>query len=131
MRSLFVALALLSASASAAEIPVTVKPLSELIIHPERSAPAYVESVNNADLSAEISARVQTIPVRVGDVVDAGDTLVELDCRDYQSRLAAPQATLVQLESQQKLAVNQLKRARNLNKDRNISEEEVDRKSVV
>jgi RND family efflux transporter MFP subunit len=130
MRRFLFALMLITPWASAAEIPVTVAPLSRLIIHPERSAPASVESVNNADLSAEISARVQAIPVRVGDVVDAGEILVELDCRDYASRLAAQQATLIQLQSQQELATSQLGRAQNLKRERNISEEEVDRRNT-
>jgi len=128
MRSLLVSVLLLPVVALGADTPVTAKHLSELVIHPERSAPATVESVNNADLSAEITARVLSIPVRVGDLVDVGDTLVELDCRDYRSRHAAQQATLIQLQSQQKFAMNQLDRARNLNKQRNISEEEVDRR---
>jgi len=130
MRSLLVSLLLITPWPSAAEIPVTVAPLSGLVIHPERSAPASVESVNNADLSAEISARVQAIPVRVGDVVDAGEILVELDCRDFESRLAAQQATLIQLQSQQTLAASQLGRARDLKRERNISEEEVDRRNT-
>ena len=52
MRSLSVTVLLLLARIAAAEIPVTARPLADLVIHPERSAPASVESVNNADLSA-------------------------------------------------------------------------------
>jgi multidrug efflux system membrane fusion protein len=130
VRNLLAVLSLVPTLASATEIPVTAVPLSALAIQTERSAPAAVESVNNADLSAEITARVSAIPVRVGDVVNAGDVLVRLDCRDYESRLAAQQASLLQLQTQQKLAANQLGRARNLNRDRNISEEEVDRRST-
>jgi RND family efflux transporter MFP subunit len=128
MRHVLLSLAFLSLASLASEIPITAKSLSELIIHPERSAPAAVESLNNADLSAEITARVRAIPGRVGDIVEAGDTLVELDCRDYESRLTMQQATLTQLRSQQQLAASQLDRARNLKRERNISDEEVDRR---
>jgi RND family efflux transporter MFP subunit len=130
MRSPSIVLLLLLAEIAAAEIPVTARPLADLVIHPERSAPASVESVNNADLSSEITARVLTIPVRVGEVVNAGEILVQLDCRDYQSRLAAQQATLVQFQSQKALAESQLDRARNLKRERNISDEEVDRRDT-
>ena len=121
-------LLLLTSAALAEEIPVTVRTVAELAIHPERSAPATVESLNSTELSAEITARVLAIPVRVGAVVEAGARLVELDCRDYHSRLAAEQATLKQLQAQRQFAVHQLERARNLNRQRNISEEEVDRR---
>lgn len=130
MRKACAVLLLVAAAAPAAEIPVTVLPLSHITIHPEHSAPATVESLNNADLSAEVTARVSAIPARVGDRVEAGDVLVRLDCRDHESRLAAQQATLLQLQAQQRLAGNQLDRARNLNRDRNISEEEVDRRNT-
>ncbi|MDJ0808038.1 MAG: biotin/lipoyl-binding protein, partial [Gammaproteobacteria bacterium] len=77
---------LLAPQAWAESIPVRVKPLSSLLQHPEFSAPASVKPLNAPSLAAEISARIQVIPVLVGDQVKAGDPLVELDCRTYQSR---------------------------------------------
>lgn len=130
MRPLIILLALLPVPLIGAEIPITAAPLAQLVIHPERSAPATVESLNNADLSAEINARVEAIAVRVGDLVTSGDELVRLDCREHRSRLAAQQASLAQLEAQRRLALSQHNRARNLNRDRNISEEEVDRRAA-
>jgi len=121
---------LLLTGAAAAATPITTRPLAEVLIYPERSAPAAVESLNDADLSAEITARVDRIPVRVGDEVQAGDLLVELDCRDYRSRLAAEQATLRQLEAQHRLAASQLDRARNLRERRGASEEEVEQRET-
>jgi RND family efflux transporter MFP subunit len=121
---------LVSAASLAAEIPVTVVPLSKISIQPEYSAPATVESINNADLSAEVRARVAAIPVRVGDLVDPGDVLLRLDCRDHKSRLAAQQANLRQLKAQHKLANSQLERARNLGRARNISQEELEQRST-
>lgn len=129
MRRLHTLALLFSASVMAAEVPVTVAPLASLAIQPERSAPATVESLNNADLSAEISARVLDFPVRVGDRVATGDLLVQLDCRDHESRLTAQRATLAQIESQRRLALGQLERARSLRRDRNVSDEEVDRRA--
>jgi RND family efflux transporter MFP subunit len=121
---------LLLTGAAAAATPITTRPLAELLIYPERSAPAAVESLNDADLSAEITARVDRILVRVGDEVQAGDLLVELDCRDHRSRLAAQQAALSQLEAQHRLAASQLERARNLRERRGASEEEVEQRET-
>jgi len=130
MRSLISFLWLLLATAASAATPITTRPLAEVLIYPERSAPAAVESLNDADLSAEITARIDRILVRVGDEVAAGDLLVELDCRDYRSRLAAQQAALTQLEAQQRLATSQLERARNLRERRGASEEEVEQRET-
>jgi RND family efflux transporter MFP subunit len=120
---------LLTATAWAAT-PVTTRPLADVLIFPERSAPAAVESLNDADLSAEIAARIERIPARVGDEVQPDDVLVELDCRDYRSRLAAEQATLRQLEAQHRLAASQVERARNLRERRGASEEEVEQRET-
>jgi len=121
---------LLLAGTAWAATPITTRPLAEVLIFPERSAPAAVESLNDADLSAELTARVDRILARVGDEVRAGDVLAELDCRDYRSRLAAEQAALRQLEAQHRLASSQLDRARNLRERRGASEEEVEQRET-
>jgi RND family efflux transporter MFP subunit len=130
MRSLISSFMLLLAAIAWAATPVTTRPYAEVQIHPERSAPAEVLSLNDAELSAEITARIDRIPVRVGDQVRPGDLLVELDCRDYASRRKAQQATLTQLEAQHRLAASQVERARNLRERRGASEEEVEQRET-
>ena len=130
MHRLLFPICLLLAGTAWAATPITTRPLAEVLIYPERSAPATVESLNDADLSAEITARIERILVRVGDEVAAGDALVELDCRDYRSRLAAQQAALRQLEAQHRLAASQLERARNLRARRGASQEEVEQRET-
>jgi len=110
--------------------PVVVRPAGELLFYPEYSAPAEVVPLNDARLSAEISARIEQIAVRVGDRVDAGDALVTLDCRDYRSRAEAQQATRIALETRLRLARTQVRRARDLKRASNISDEEVDRRET-
>ena len=128
MRWLLAALTfLLSASAwTDGAIHVTTRSAGELLFHPERSAPAEVVPLNDTRLSAEINARILKIPVRVGHRVEIGDLLVRLDCRDYNSSLEAQQASIVALKTRLRLARAQLKRARDLKQERNISDEEVD-----
>jgi RND family efflux transporter MFP subunit len=129
VRALFV-LGLLATSVVLAATPVTTRRAGDLQIHPERSAPATVESLNDVELGAEIAARVDAIRVRVGDVVAKGDLLVDLDCRDYRSRLAAQQATLAQLDAQRRLAASQVQRAETLRGSRSASQEELDRRQA-
>jgi RND family efflux transporter MFP subunit len=123
-------LLILACVGASAEVTVTARPLEKLLSRPVRSAPARVESLNHSLLSAEITGRVLEIRVRVGDPVAEGDPLVRLDCRDHRSRLAAQQAVLRQVEIRRRLAVSQLRRARNLETERNISEEQLEQRET-
>jgi RND family efflux transporter MFP subunit len=109
-------------------VPVTLAPAAQLWFYPEHSAPAQVVPLNDARLSAQINARILAIPVRVGEQVATGDLLVELDCRDYDSRLQAQEANLQAQEIRLGLARAQFRRAQDLKRQRNVSDEEVDRR---
>ena len=127
-----IGMVVLSALPAGAEdaMPVTTRAAADLLSYPERSAPAEVVPLNDARLSAEINAKVLAMPVRAGQQVAAGDLLVRLDCRDFESRLEAQQYTRRALNSRLILARTQLKRGRDLLKQRNISDEEVDRRET-
>ena len=109
-------------------IPVRVQHLHELLRRPEFSAPASVKSLNAPNLAAEISARIEAIPVLIGDQVRKGEALVELDCRYYQSRLQAARAGLQRIDAQQQFAEAQLNRAEDLKAKRSISDEVLDQR---
>lgn len=111
----------LTAGAQTEATRVTVKPLAEVWIHPQQSAPATVLSLNRSRLSAQLDARIEAIPVRVGERVARGETLVRLDCRDY--RLAAARAG-----ARHELARQQFARARSLHAQANVSEELLDQR---
>ncbi len=132
VRSLVLWLAMPWTCILAADGPVSVtsRPVTQLLFHPERSAPAEVVPLNNARLSAEVNARVIELPAHVGDRVAAGDLVARLDCSDYESRRVGQQATQRAMRTRLKLARAQLERARNLRKARNISDEEVDRRET-
>lgn len=53
---------------------------------------AQVTSTRHAVISAEIAARIKTMPWREGQSVKSGDTLVEFDCRSYEAQLAQADA---------------------------------------
>ncbi len=107
---------------------VTAKPLGELLQEVVHSAPAQAVALNEPTLAAEISGTVQKIAVKVGDQVEPGTLLLSLDCRDYQSRLAAQQATLSQRQAELDLAQTQLARAKELREKNSISAELLDQR---
>ena len=115
-------LVLLSSVAVAADAPhaVTWQPLGELLIQAQHEAPAAAQSLNESRIASEVTAVVRTIRVQVGEVVDAGATLVELDPRDAQLALERAQAALVAAQARIRLAEFQLQRARELH-ERNFA----------
>lgn len=113
-----------------AATPVKTEALGALLFFPQHSAPAEVLSLNDSQLSAELMARIEAIPVQVGDRVKAGDLLVRLDCRSAQVEQAAAQAALDELQVQLGLADSQLQRALRLRQQRNLSDEELERRQA-
>lgn len=108
--------------------PVTTASLDQLLVAVEHSAPATLLPLNQPGLTAQISARIDAIPVRVGDSVDEGQTLVALDCRAREARLDASRARLSQLQAQTRFSRAQLVRARDLKRRSSISDEELERR---
>lgn len=103
-----------------------VQMLEALIYHPQRMAPATVVSLNEATVSAQLEARVAALPVLVGDRVAEGQTLVKLDCADYQINQRVAEAGLDSAAARLKLAENRLARARQLFRQQLTSQEDVD-----
>lgn len=104
-------------------IPVETKSVSELAFFPEYRAPANVDVLNQSHISAEISAVVREIPVRVGDVVKQGAALALLDCRDYRLVVAREQALARSVAARLAFAEYQLQRVRTLTTQKAVAEE--------
>ena len=128
--TLFILLLLQLTAAWGEAITVRVQPLGDLLRQPEFSVPASVKPLNAPSLAAEISGRVEAIPVRVGDQVEAGAVLVKLDCRYHQSRLQANNAQLKRIDAQVRFASTQLKRTQALNEKQTISDEVLDQRKT-
>ncbi|MCP5269514.1 MAG: efflux RND transporter periplasmic adaptor subunit [Zoogloeaceae bacterium] len=92
---------------------------------PEREAPATVLGKNETRLAAEVSARIQSIAVDVGDEVVAGQVLIRLDARDAELALARADAALAQADARLAQAEAQSKRAAALQEKNFISAEAV------
>lgn len=89
---------------------INTKTLEEIVFYPRYSAPAKVESLNNSQISARISALISSISPRVGDVVKKGQLLVTLDCVDATYNQSSAESRL-QLARKEVNRLSKLKRA--------------------
>lgn len=116
-------IALFGRTVAAEPIAVRAEPFATLAFYPQLTAPATVVSDNDSRLSAEVSARIIDIPVRVGDRVEEGALLLRLERQDLALQLARAQAALAALAARVDLARYELNRARSLSSKEVISEQ--------
>ncbi len=107
-------------------VPVGTATLAEVAVHPRHSAPATVVSLNAAGIAAEIPARIETITVRVGDIVEKDQVLVRLNCIDYKLEQEEAEARLDSFNARIELAKRRLQRTRKLTMKQSVSEELLD-----
>ncbi|MBE0623397.1 MAG: efflux RND transporter periplasmic adaptor subunit [Burkholderiales bacterium] len=111
------------ADSLAAATTVVTKPLSQVAIYPERVASAQTVSLNESRIAAEISGRIEAIPVRVGERLARGAVLARIECRDHELARERANSALVAAQARLSLAVQQLARARELSTRGFISKE--------
>jgi RND family efflux transporter MFP subunit len=99
--------------------------LRDIAIYPERSAPAQSLPANESKLSAEVTARILTLPYDVGQTVRKGDVVARLDKRDFELALAKARASMAAVQARIAQAESQLARAKALAKQNFISAEAV------
>lgn len=99
------------------------RPLSEVVVYPEREAPARVVSLNETRLAAQVSARVASTHAEVGQTVARGAVLVRLDDIDLRLALERARAQAEAARARLGQAQAQLERARGLRERNFISPE--------
>ncbi|NOX43006.1 MAG: efflux RND transporter periplasmic adaptor subunit [Gammaproteobacteria bacterium] len=109
--------------AADADIPVSVKSFKQLAIYPVVHVPASVVSLNNSKLSAEVNAVIENIAVDVGQTVERGSVLLQLDSSYYQLEFDRSKAALQSIAAKRDLAEYQLQRAKRLSNQKVVSEE--------
>ncbi|MBA3904147.1 MAG: efflux RND transporter periplasmic adaptor subunit [Rhodocyclaceae bacterium] len=109
---------------------VSAKIFKEIVLHPEREAPASAVSLNESRLSAEVTATVKEVAFDVGQVAPKGAVLIRLETRDYELALAKSQAALDSSRARARLAEQQLNRARELAKQNFYSAEALTQKET-
>ena len=109
--------------------PVTTKKLTEVLFYPVRDAPATTLSLNDTRVSTELKGILKGISVRVGDSVKQGDVLASMDCEDYKIAVTQATAALTAQRATLKFDRSRLKKVTQLSKKKNISTEEVERRT--
>ena len=121
------ALLLLVAPISMGQITVSTTTATTMNLNEEDSVMGMIYSRSSPDIAAEVSGRVISVIADIGDAVDKGQVLAQIDSEKYDLQLAQSKAEIARLSA---LLVNQeldLKRAEKLFKDSLVSEEMVDR----
>lgn len=72
---------------------VRVEPVSRGTLTRSVSAPGIVEPRNNRRISAQVVARIRSLPKKEGELVHKNDTIVQLDDVDLQAALESAQAS--------------------------------------
>lgn len=116
-------LPILAKSTSQGVIPVSVKPLQQLVFHPVKKVPAQVVSLQSSLLSAEISALVKNVHVQIGDRVNKEQLLITLECDDYELNKKQLVAEKQALEADYNFASYQYQRSKKLIKSKSVSQE--------
>ncbi len=111
-------------------IPVTAKTVEQLAFYPVKSAPAKVITLNHAKIPAQVGGIIEYFNHRVGDTVKKGDIIARLDCQDITLTLARLEADVKQSQVQQAFNQREMDRAVKLNKNRSVSESELDLKQT-
>jgi len=112
------------------KVGVTTAELGTLLVYPSRDAPADTVSMNDTRLDAEITGVLEEIPVQVGDRVAKGQTVARLDCGHHQIAVKSAVAALEVGQSRHEFNELQLTNARKLSTNRNISQEEFDKRAA-
>ena len=127
--ALFIVLASPFALQAAEATPVTTKKLAEVLFYPVRDAPATTLSLNDTRVSTELKGILKGIYVRVGDSVKQGDVVASMDCEDYEIAVTQATAALTAQRATLKFDRSRLKKVTQLSKKKNISTEEVERRT--
>lgn len=121
MRTLIMLLFIASTATAIAAPAYTVKSLDQVAIYPLSSAAAQVVPDNESRIAAEVTARIESIPAKVGQSVRKGDVLVKMDQRQYKLALEQANNQVELLSNRYKLAQSQFESAKALHASQFIS----------
>ena len=108
-----------------AQVPVEVRLLGEILVDLERRAPADVQPLNDALMAAEVSAVVVAVHADVGQQVEPGQVMLQLEAIDYELNLRQAEANLASSVAQKSEADAKLNRARELGQNQYVSADEL------
>jgi RND family efflux transporter MFP subunit len=110
---------------AAAPVEVGVRPLRDVAMPDRGTAPASVVAPNDSRIAAEVTAVVARVHAEVGDTVETGQVLLELDPADYRLALAQADAQVASARARVALAEQRLRRAQSLKQRQFVADDEV------
>ena len=84
------------------------------------------QAQRTSQLGFPVGGRLESVAVRVGDRVKAGDTLAKLDTRALRAQLAASEAVVAEARAAYQLALDTVERQRTLQAQGHVSAQRVD-----
>jgi multidrug efflux system membrane fusion protein len=114
---------------AAPAVPVSVITIQEKPIRTWSEFSGRTQAVDYAEIRPEVSGRIVEIKFEDGQMVKAGDVLLVIDPRDYESAVAKAQADLDSAQTNVQLAKIQFTRAKGLINDQAIAQEIYDQRS--
>lgn len=121
MRALILLLLAGTTFFASAAPPYSTIPFESLAIYLESRAVAEVIPENESRIAAEVTARIESIPVRPGQAIKKGAVLVRMDARQYKLALEQAQSQVELLANRHKLAKLQFEQAQSLHQSNFIS----------
>jgi len=100
--------------------------LRDIATTPAETATATVVSLEEATISSQLTALVKTMHYQVGHDVKQGDTLVSLDCTDYQLAEDIARARKESAQASLQLALSQRNRSDQLLSQKLTSQQDAD-----
>ena len=107
-------------------IEIQTAPVTRRSIVVSAQANGAIEPVSVVEVKSKASGVVQKMPVDIGSQVKTGDLLVQIDARDVQNQYNQAAANLNSARVSEQVAAAQLKRSRELFKERIITAQEND-----
>lgn len=92
----------------------------------EETFAGLAQAERTSQLGFASSGRIESIRVRVGDQVKAGDTLAKLDTRALSAQLASSEAVVAEARAGYRLAMDSVERQRTLLAQGHVSTQRVD-----
>ncbi len=106
--------------------PVRYVQVSDDAVVRDRNFPGVSKSSRESRLSFKVAGTVTAVPVQIGQRLDAGDLIVQLDAASYSLQRQQAQATLVEAQANERNAIANYDRTKGLYANENASLNDLD-----
>ncbi len=114
-----------AAGTSADDAEIAIVSEERAMVYEAASGTIY--SARHTTISSKILARIEAIPVRAGDEIEAGTLVARLDSRDLDARLAAARERVRSAQAASELALSERDRVAGMHASNVASKRDLDR----